>query len=147
VFQKTLGFAVAIDMLTVGLITLTGCGSAGPELVPVSGSLTQNGKPVAEAKIVLHPLEPQPTQLPTPMAITDESGNFSMTSLASNDGALPGKYKVTVELRAPRRSGEETIRDGQHLLPQRYSVPATSDLIREVTAGENQWAPIDVPQR
>jgi hypothetical protein len=134
--------------LFVALVTIvSGCDSPGPRLAPVSGNLTQNGQPIVEAKIVLHPVEPQLTQLPLPMAITDESGRFAMTTLASNDGALPGKYKVTVELRAPRKSGEETIRDGSHLLPQRYSNPATSDLVREVVAGENHWEPINLPLR
>jgi hypothetical protein len=134
--------------LFVALVTVvSGCDSPGPRLALVSGNLTQNGQPIVEAKIVLHPVEPQPAQLPLPMAITDESGRFAMTTLASNDGALPGKYKVTVELRAPRKSGEETIRDGRHLLPQRYSNPATCDLVREVFPSENLWEPIDLPLR
>lgn len=133
--------------LAFAVLVTTGCGKTGPEMMPVSGKVTQNGNPVVEAKILLHPQQQLPAGIPIPMAITDESGDFKVTSLSNGDGALPGQYRVTVELRAPRKSGDETIRDGRHLLPHRYSDPATSDLVREVIPGENRWQPIDLPIR
>ncbi len=124
-----------------------GCGEALPTLAPVSGTITQAGKPVAEAKVTLFPQGERLAGLPLPIAITDESGNFSITTISSNDGALPGTYTVTVELRAPRRAGEELVRDGRHLLPPRYADPATSGIVKEVTAEPNQWETIELSVR
>ena len=134
-------------LLGVVLLFSSGCGSDLPKFAPISGMVTQAGKPIAEAKIVLHPQEVQPTALPKPFAISDESGRFAITTLTARDGALPGKHAVTVELRAPRQAGEEMVRDGKHLLPARFADPATSGLTREVQPGENQWEPIDLPAR
>lgn len=126
-------------------VLLAGCGSDRPQLAPVSGSVTQAGKPVAEAQVVLHPLEPQPVELPKPIAVTDESGRFHVSCLSQGDGALPGEYAVTVELRALRQAGEEMIRDGKHLLPARFADPATSGIMKEVLPGDNHWDPIAIP--
>jgi hypothetical protein len=139
--------AARFGCLAFAILLTAGCGATGPEMMPVNGKVTQNGNPVAEAKILLHPEQQLPAGIPLPMAISDESGDFKITSLSNGDGALPGKYRVTVELRAPRKSGEETIRDGKHLLPPRFADPATSGLIREVVPSENRWEQIDLPMR
>jgi hypothetical protein len=133
-------------LLCVMMPLIAGCGSDAPHFAPTEGTVTQMGKPLAEAKIVLHPLEMQPTGLPLPIAISDEAGHFRVTTLSNNDGALPGKYTVTVELRALRRAGEEMVRDGKLLLPPRYADPATSDFKREIHPGENHWEPIALPR-
>jgi hypothetical protein len=135
------------SILLVVVALLFGCGEALPTLAPVSGRITQAGKPVAEAKVTLFPQGERLAGLPLPIAITDESGNFSITTVSGNDGALPGTYTVAVELRAPRRAGEEMVRDGRHLLPPRYADPATSRIVKEVTPELNQWEPIDLPAR
>jgi hypothetical protein len=129
------------------VLTLAGCGKDPPLLAPIKGSVTQGGKPLAEAKIVLHPLDRLPVEIPKPIAYTDESGQFEVTSLTHGDGALPGKYTVTVELRAPRRAGEEMIRDGKNLLPARFSDASTSGITKEVVPGGNNWDPIEIPSR
>jgi hypothetical protein len=147
VSERNLQAAAKFGCLAIAILLTIGCGATGPEMMPVSGKVTQNGNPVAEAKILLHPQQQLPTGIPLPMAISDERGDFKVTSLSNGDGALPGMYRVTVELRAPSKSGEETIRDGRHLLPLRYSDPATSDLVREVKPGENRWEPFDLPPR
>jgi hypothetical protein len=135
------------SLLCVTLFAATGCGPVPPALAPIKGSVTRAGNPLAEAKIVLHPLEPQPAGLPKPIAYADGAGNFSVTTLSHGDGALPGNYTVTVELRALRRAGEEEIRDGKNLLPPRFADPQTSQLKKEVLPGENRWEPIEIPAR
>lgn len=134
-------------VLIIVVPLLAGCGEALPTLAPVSGTITQAGKPVPEAKVTLFPQGERLAGLPLPIAITDESGNFCITTISGNDGALPGTYTVAVELRAPRRAGEEMVRDGRHLLPPRYADPATSGIVKEVIAEPNQWEPIELPVR
>lgn len=127
-------------------LTIVGCGEGHPTLAPIHGTASQAGKPLAEAKIVLHPLEPQPEGLPKPIAFTDEAGQFIVTSLSQGDGALPGKYAVTIELRALRQAGEEMIRDGKNLLPGRFADPSTTETSKEVAPGENIWH-LEIPLR
>lgn len=145
--QPALGRRTALGNLRWSIACcaiLSGCGPDGPELAPIHGSITQAGGPIAEARIVLHPLSAVPESLPQPQATTDANGQFDVTTLEQGDGALPGKYAVTVQLRAPRRHGEETIRDGKNLLPPRYANPQTSGIVREVHPGENNWAAIEL---
>jgi hypothetical protein len=132
-------FVVVASFLPIG------CGSALPRFAPINGSITQGGKPVVEAKVILHSQGERPENLPLPIAITDEFGRFSVTTLSNNDGALAGTYTLTVELRALRRAGEEMVRDGKHLLPHRYADSATSGLVQVVKPDANQWDPIDLP--
>ncbi|WP_146447294.1 carboxypeptidase-like regulatory domain-containing protein [Bythopirellula polymerisocia] len=134
-------------MFALLLGILLGCETKSPELAPIHGTLLQSGKPIAEARVVLHPLGGQAAELPQPQATTDEQGQFSVTTLKGGDGAQPGKYAITVELRAPRRSGEESIRDGRNLLPSRYANPDTSGITKEVTAGVNVWPAIELPAK
>jgi hypothetical protein len=118
---------------------LIGC-SGDPALVchPVTGQVTFDGKPVAEAMVVFHPLESIAGAAARPIAYTDASGAFALTTNESRDGALPGEYAITVELRAPRQVGEEIVRDGRNILPAKYSQPTTSGLKFTVNAGENR---------
>jgi len=83
---------------------------------------------------VFHPQFEVPPGDPKPMGITDASGAFQLTSLHANDGALPGEYRVTIEQRQERASGEDVVRDGPNLLPARYAKPDTTPLHFTVTS-------------
>lgn len=115
-------------VLLVGL-ACAGCGK-GPvlDLVPVSGSVEHAGKPIAEASVVFHPETPLPPGTHNPLAATGPDGTFKLTTMNPGDGAPPGHYRVTVELRARRLVGEEHVRDGKHLLHESYTRPDTTPL-------------------
>jgi hypothetical protein len=70
-----------------------------------------------------------------------------LTTLTANDGAPAGEYAITVELRAPKRVGEELVREGADLLPQRYKNPAESGLSYRVIAGDNVVPPLQLTDR
>ena len=74
------------------LSALAGCGS-GPTFYPVTGSVTQNGEPLADAVVMFLP-EGKDGSL-TAEAMTGPDGKYS---LATRDaaGAAVGKYKVVV---------------------------------------------------
>jgi hypothetical protein len=128
---------------------LSGCGSNDhlPPRFPVRGQVLQAGKPIADAIVTLHPSSSSPDLTQRPIAYSDAEGRFSMTTFETGDGAPTGKYAITVEWRAPRTVGEEVIRDGRNLLPPRYSEPETSKLNVNVTEGDNEIPPIDIPRR
>lgn len=84
----------------VGLLMLVvsvGCSPAGVQPVATSGVVkTRAGEPCSGALVVFHPMEKERLQDAKPVATTDASGHFVLTTFALNDGALPGEYGVTV---------------------------------------------------
>ena len=125
-----------------------GCGSpSGPACAPVKGRISFKGKPLAEAMVVLHRADGDVEGNQKPMAYTDATGAFELTTFSHNDGAPPGEYAITVELRAPQLVGEETVRNGPNLLPPRYARPESSGLNFTVTEGNNEIPPIEIPDR
>lgn len=112
-----------------------------PKRHPVRGQVMMGDKPIAEASVVFHPLtETSSTQ--RPVATTDQNGNFTLTTFDREDGAPVGDYAITLELRAPRQVGEETVRDGRNLLPTKYARPETTSLRYRVVEGENLVPPL-----
>ena len=132
-------------LVTAGVlfaVSLVGCSQQGPVCYPVRGEIRLNGKPLAEAFVVLHPLDGRVEGGQQPVATTDSEGHFSMSTFATGDGAPRGRYVLTVELRAPRTVGEETIRNGPNLLPPRYSDAKSSGFRYDIVDGENNLPPI-----
>jgi hypothetical protein len=65
-----------------------------PTLVAARGKVIFEGKPVAGAKIIFHPVLPN---VPRATATTAEDGTFTLTTFMKHDGAYPGRYTVTIE--------------------------------------------------
>ena len=143
----------ALPLTASLMVTAAVCGcSSGDEMAfaAVHGQVLLRGQPLADAMVVFHPLEGDAAvtavaskagqSLPKPMAHTDSEGRFILTTNRPGDGAPPGRYAVTVELRKVRLIGEEEVRDGPNLLPAKYSRPETTPLRYQVTDGLN-----DVP--
>jgi len=101
---------------------LAGC-SPVPQVTPhpVRGAVERAGKPIVDATVIFHPENPLPAGLHNPLAVTDAAGRYELTTLKQNDGAPAGEYRVTIELRAKRPAGEEHVRDGPHLLPEKFA--------------------------
>jgi len=80
--------------VTLGLAILGGsAGCGGSKLVQVKGVVTLDGKPLSLATITFNPIEGAGRSA---SGLSDEDGNFELTTLRTNDGAAPGEYKVTV---------------------------------------------------
>jgi hypothetical protein len=81
---------------------LAGCGgpTGGPAeartmVVPVSGKvLSADGKPLANAWVVFNPREIPGHEANAP---TNADGSFRLSTFGKEDGAIPGRYVVTVE--------------------------------------------------
>jgi hypothetical protein len=128
-------------LLIAGLLLLSGCGSRGPDLAPVSGTVALDGKPVAGAAVTFVPVQGgRPAS-----AVADEQGRFQLTTFQSEDGAIVGKHTGTVAL--VKREGMQTDADGlsvpvaaseireEWIVPKRYSSAATSGLSFQVEHG------------
>ncbi|QDT53939.1 hypothetical protein Pan44_19660 [Caulifigura coniformis] len=83
--------------LGVCLLSVFQAGCSGepakPEVYPVTGVVTQGGKPVDGARVLF---VPDDQKLQPASAITDKDGKYSVTTFAQNDGAQPGSYKIKV---------------------------------------------------
>jgi hypothetical protein len=113
------------------------CGRQGKSVYPVRGQVLYEGKPLANAFVVCHPLE-KTARAVRPSATTDTDGWFCLSTYQTDDGAPPGDYTVTVEWRKVTVIDSETSELSGNLLPARYSKPQTSKLRINVIAGANE---------
>jgi len=83
--------------LTAGLVIATGCQR---DIVPVSGRVTFNGKPLAGAVVTFQPRSSSDSPRPAgtgSIGHTDEQGHFSLRLVEPDrPGAVVGDHSVTV---------------------------------------------------
>ncbi|MFM8275192.1 MAG: hypothetical protein ACKODX_23065 [Gemmata sp.] len=82
--------AAPAALLFVALAALCGCNS-GPKIVPVSGTLTRNGKPVPYLTVNFEPATGRPS-----WGVADENGRFTLEYDITNKGAVTGTHTVWV---------------------------------------------------
>lgn len=143
--------AVAFSVLT---LFLSGCGEklpkGMPKPVPCEIVVTQEGKPLAEAIIGLSPADDAKWDA---VGKTDAAGKAVVFTMDKYQGAVPGKYKVTVtktEIDAPKSQGlssDETIGKntslgGYDLVEGKYGNVMTTPLEIEVVKGTVEY-PVD----
>lgn len=128
------------------ILLCLGCESEKPRsnrlpTIPVSGSVSLNGKPLSGARIVLHPNEPR-EGIPRPTAITDSAGSFSIKTFEVGDGAPAGRYFATISCKGSYE-GKEEDRDevAPEIMPYQYLQPHTSGLIVDVEGNEVRLMP------
>lgn len=87
--------------LAFTLVALVACGGKKfPKTSPVKGKILVNGQAAKECQISLHRTSAGDPAFPaTPSAVTDEKGEFQLTSYTANDGAPEGEYIATIEWR------------------------------------------------
>jgi hypothetical protein len=126
--------------LSWALVACPGCGT-GERRVPTykaSGQvLSAEGKAVANALLVLHPVDAK-TTAPKPRATTDGEGRFQLTTYDTGDGAPDGEFIVTVE---------QWFRDDPNEAPTNHLPPAlgrpdSSSIRISIAKTENSLEPI-----
>jgi len=74
------------------LVSMNGCSrSDGPQVVPVKGFVTRNGKPVADVLLNFKPATGRPS-----WAATDANGEYELTFDSTQKGAIVGTHTVWV---------------------------------------------------
>ena len=76
-------------MLIVALSLLVGCGPP-IDTVPVQGTVKVAGQPVPGIVVSFLPAQGRPAS-----GTTDSSGNFKLSTLSKEDGAVAGKHRVS----------------------------------------------------
>lgn len=103
---------------------------------PVRGSASFEGKALAGATLILHPVGIAEADELRPQATVRPDGMFSVGTYGVDDGAPAGQYKVTVHWYG-KPSKSEDAPPPRSLLPQRYASPDTSGLAVTVQTNDN----------
>jgi hypothetical protein len=121
-----------------------GCGgSSNPETVPVSGSVTYEGAPLTNGKVMFNPADSQSGRVAHGEIMAD--GQFTLSTYKESDGARPGVYNVTIV------SYEDKVGGGlakdkdlgmrisdKSAIPEKYNDPKRSGISITVEAGQSQ---------
>lgn len=98
--MRNWGLAAAVLLAAVGTM---GCGGGGPKYVPVSGTVTLDGKPYGDAVVVFLPKATPENRDPgrSSAGETDEKGHFVLKTDELKNGAVIGKHLVKISTRGP----------------------------------------------
>jgi len=112
--------------------------------MPVKGTVTFQGSPLAEADVAFTPEGGRPAS-----GRTDAAGQFALTTFKTNDRAMIGQHIVTVckhVKKDPNATG--AYFDYAQVTPETFSRPSESPLRAEVTAsGPNEFTFDITPQQ
>lgn len=109
--------------MLIVLLATVGCGDGRPDLVPVSGQVLIDGKPLGYGFIRVVPENARAAT-----GKLDTEGRFTLKTFEDGDGALCGVHSVSI-IAGKSISDEET----QWLAPEKYSQSETSGLTTEIT--------------
>ncbi len=129
------GFRFLIASFAV--CVLVGCGSDGPELAEVTGTVTVDSKPVGNAIITFIP-----TGGTTSYGKTDSQGVYKLMFTDTKSGAMLGTHKVEIEVKryskdeiTEMKAGGLDVSTEYVQIPKKYKEPGA--LKAEVKRGRN----------
>ena len=130
---RTLQRTVCLGVL-LALFAWVGCGSGGPELGEVAGTVKLGGQPLADAKVIF-----QPEKGGSPStATTDASGHYELMFTADREGAMIGKHKVTVSTFRQKSNEDGTTTTIAERVPDKYTRQSTTPELKEVKPGSQE---------
>lgn len=152
---RALGFGMSVRYSFPLLVALAaqglaaGCSGSSlmpPKTVPVSGSVTYNGKTVPGVRVKFHPQFDIGTLEFIPYGETGADGTFVLSTGASGNGAPQGEYKVTMEMPYVDIDPKDGLETEVDRLQGAYSDPDGSLLRVNVEEGKNVLAPFQIKQ-
>ena len=121
------------------LLAALGCGGSDLDLAPVTGVVTLDGQPIADAGIYFTPADPK--QGPPAVGTTDELGEFALIT-ANHDGAVLGEHRVAIskdESTAIPQSRGFPLYKFKHYVPEKYGDGSSSGLTATVVDDDNRF--------
>ncbi len=117
---------VSVALMAASLF-LAGCGEGGPKIVPVSGAVFIDGKPLTYGHVQVLPSGWRPAS-----GRIGGDGRFTLTTTEPNDGCAVGTHPVAV------LAGESlTPETMKWHAPEKYADAATSNLTVTITGPTN----------
>jgi hypothetical protein len=119
------------SLLALAVLFVVGCGSRTNKFAPVSGKVTMNNQPLANAIVTFSPIAPEgSTQAGDSSAgKTNDKGEFTLESTKGVNGALVGKHNVSISLLKPDTGDGDNrpTRKGwtKEQIPEKYSGKST----------------------
>ena len=104
-------FWMLVWMLAFGMVVGCGGPSDQPDLGSVSGTVTLDGKPLANATVMFQPEQGRPSY-----GVTDDDGYYELRYTANTDGAVVGKHVVSIT------TYEDPEEEGQKPTPEKVPV-------------------------
>lgn len=119
--------------LLLSVLAVVGCGSDGPELADVTGTVTLDGKPLQGARVTF---APESKGSPS-YGMTDAEGNYSLMYSRDESGAMVAKHNVSIET---EKLSAEDMAEGVPVpefvpVPEKYNQPGA--LTADVKPGDN----------
>ena len=115
-------------VIVLALLFTTACGDRGPQLAPVTGTVTYKGKPLKTGKILFEPVDGRPAR----GEIVDGK-IVNVSTYDKDDGAIVGDHSVVIHSFIREPKGMEIVPSA---IPEKYNDPSTSDLTATIVAGE-----------
>jgi hypothetical protein len=130
-------FGVCTAALLAGTL-LGGCSKAGYKVVPVSGKVTLDGKPVPNLTVTFQPVAADSSAGPRPAAVgsTNDQGEYELTvpdPSGPKKGALVGKHRVAFTRSVPSTGPSSDL-----------GVRMTPDPVLDPVLARYQRAPFEV---
>lgn len=117
-----------LALCCLGVTLLLGCGSGGPALAPVSGTVSYNGTPLANGEISFHPTD---GKRPAYGKIVD--GKIVDVKTADRNGVTVGPCQIAVK---SVQAAADMYTPSKSLIPERYADPKKSGFTKEIKGGE-----------
>jgi hypothetical protein len=104
------------------VFALAGCGTSGPDIAYVTGKVTMDGKPLANATVVFVPENGRPSG-----ANTDADGNYVLNFAQGRKGAIPGPsiIRIMTFRDASQDESGKTIPGSPETVPSEYNTEST----------------------
>lgn len=123
-----------VPLACLGLMLTVGC-RRRPDLVPVSGRVTLDGKPLEFGGVMF-----QPDAGPSALAAIGPDGRFTLRYRGRADGAVVGRNRVVVTAYESEQPGYRPPPDaepsaGRCLVPEKYTSVSTTDIVVDVRPG------------
>lgn len=119
--------------LMSSLVLLASAGCGGRDVGQVEGTITLDGKPLAEASVTFTPLNATGGESLASSGVTDNNGKYSLSLVIDEDsGAVIGKHKIVI---AKIFESESDVMTDQEM--QNANLPF-HDFTFEVKSGSNE---------
>jgi len=129
---------IGFPALAIVVCAIGGCGSSGPEVGEVTGTVTLDGKPLPNATLTFKSQAPNGT---TSIGVTGPDGKYTLMLTADRNGAMLGKHDVEIVTNQLSESDVENLKSQGKTpppftpIPKKYKEPGT--LVKDVVKGKN----------